>query len=180
MVPVLNRMGIDCAVYGNHDFDFGVGPLIELKNRCNFPWLMSNVRDAASGDQLASGLSSVLIERGGIRIGLLGLVEEEWIATLATLEPDDIVFEDPVECANRLGPRLRAQGADVVIALTHMRGPRDERLARLCGGGSIDLILGGHDHEYEVDRFPSANGKPACFCFGFCCWPAPLKFLRSS
>ena len=64
--------------------------------------LLSNVRDAASGDQLASGLPQLLIEHGGVTIGLLGLVEEEWIATLATLEPEDIVFEDPVACTATL------------------------------------------------------------------------------
>ena len=40
------------------------------------------------------------------------------------------------------------QGADYVIALTHMRMPNDIRLAENVD--SIDLILGGHDHDYEV------------------------------
>ena len=46
MPPVLNAMGIACACYGNHDFDFGVDALLRLKGACDFPWLISNIADA--------------------------------------------------------------------------------------------------------------------------------------
>lgn len=42
------------------------------------------------------------------------------------------------------------QGCDYVIALTHMRTPNDVKLAENCN--NIDLILGGHDHVYEVNK----------------------------
>ena len=42
------------------------------------------------------------------------------------------------------------QGADIVIALTHMRWPNDVRLAECAP--EIDLILGGHDHDYLVKQ----------------------------
>lgn len=45
-------------------------------------------------------------------------------------------------------PGLRAQGAEIVIALTHMREPNDLKLAKNTPAGMIDLILGGHDHFY--------------------------------
>lgn len=73
-----------------------------------------------------------MLEHNGIKIGVIGLVEKEWIATLATMENDDVLFEDFVDCANRLSPQLRAAGADIVIALTHMRLPRDLRLVSGC------------------------------------------------
>ena len=40
MVPVLNAMDVEVAVYGNHDFDFGVDVLEDLASKNNFPWLM--------------------------------------------------------------------------------------------------------------------------------------------
>lgn len=46
------------------------------------------------------------------------------------------------------------QGCDYVIALTHMRTPNDIKLAEQCD--EIDLILGGHDHVYEIKQ---VNGK---------------------
>lgn len=46
MVPILNRLNVDIACVGNHDFDFGVETLDELINETTFPWLISNVVDA--------------------------------------------------------------------------------------------------------------------------------------
>ncbi len=42
------------------------------------------------------------------------------------------------------------QGADYIIALTHMRWPNDRRLASEVD--EIDLVLGGHDHDYNVEQ----------------------------
>lgn len=82
------------------------------------------------------------------QIGCIGLVEEEWLATLATVDPSEVIFQDYVELGTKLSKQLRDEGADLVIALTHMRLHNDTRLAELSSG--IDLILGGHDHHYEV------------------------------
>jgi 5'-nucleotidase len=82
------------------------------------------------------------------QIGCIGLVEEEWLVTLATVDPSEVIFHDYVELGTKLSKQLRDQGADFVIALTHMRLHNDTRLAELSSG--IDLILGGHDHHYEV------------------------------
>ena len=49
MVPILNSLSIDAAVYGNHDFDFGIAQLLKLVHDCNFPWLMSNVFEGSTG-----------------------------------------------------------------------------------------------------------------------------------
>jgi 2',3'-cyclic-nucleotide 2'-phosphodiesterase (5'-nucleotidase family) len=43
---------------------------------------------------------------------------------------------------------LQAEGAEVVIALTHMRVPNDRKLLKEVA--DIDVVLGGHDHHYEV------------------------------
>merc|ERR1719500_137701 len=74
MVPVLNQLGVHCAVYGNHDFDFGLETLECLAGRTEFPWLMSNVIDNETGRPLAEGKMHHIIEREGRKIGLIGLV----------------------------------------------------------------------------------------------------------
>lgn len=84
----------------------------------------------------------------------MGLIEEEWLDTLATVDKSDLEFVDFVECGNTLCKELENQGADIIIALTHMRWPNDIRLAHECRG--IDIILGGHDHDYGVKEI---NGK---------------------
>jgi 5'-nucleotidase len=59
------------------------------------------------------------------------LIEREWLATLSTVSESDVIYQDFCEVASTLGRSLREEhGCDVVIALTHMRAPNDERLAR--------------------------------------------------
>ncbi|KAF2359498.1 Calcineurin-like phosphoesterase domain ApaH type, partial [Trinorchestia longiramus] len=154
MVPVLNKFGVHCSVYGNHDFDFGLDRLIELAGKTDFPWLMSNVVDNETGRPLADGCVTHTICWHGWTIGFVGLVEQEWLDTLATINIEQVTFTDYVEAGNKLAAQLRQQGCDYVIALTHMRTPNDVRLAENVDG--IDLILGGHDHVYELKQ---VNGK---------------------
>ncbi|KAL3859708.1 hypothetical protein ACJMK2_009913 [Sinanodonta woodiana] len=154
MIPILNLLGVHCAVLGNHDFDFGVDHLEDVMTQTNFPWLMSNVYDNLTGFPLARCENKYITEWNGIKIGLIGLVEEEWIATLATLDPEDVTFRDYVDEGRRLAKELKEDGAELVIALTHMRWPNDRRLAESVA--EIDIILAGHDHDYNVEL---VNGK---------------------
>ncbi|KZR97668.1 Uncharacterized protein APZ42_007325, partial [Daphnia magna] len=62
MVPVLNACGIQCAVYGNHDFDFGIEVLMQRAQATTFPWLMSNVIDNETRRPLAEGKCSLVID----------------------------------------------------------------------------------------------------------------------
>ncbi|GMI18964.1 hypothetical protein TeGR_g4904 [Tetraparma gracilis] len=150
MVPVLNASHVDVACMGNHDFDFGIENLESLTRVCDFPWLLSNVKFVPTGRNLAEGESFVVLNRGGRRIGVMGLVEFEWMATLSTIDEEDVEYEPFVDCARRLAKVLREEHhCHSVIALTHMRVPNDEKLA--CEAGDVlDLICAGHDHHYDV------------------------------
>ena len=155
MIKFLNMMNIKAACMGNHDFDFGADHLVKMTGESNFPWMLSNVTDAKTGIRLANGIESLIIEHEGVKIGLMGLIEEEWLATLATISRDEVNYIDYVEVGRRLNTELRAQGVDMVIALTHMRNPNDIRLAQEVP--ELDLILGGHDHDVFST---TVNGVP--------------------
>ena len=67
-----------------------------------------------------------IIEHGGRKIGFIGLAELAWVETLGTIDMDEVVYEDFVECARKYVPILKSEhGCDLVIALTHMRVPND-------------------------------------------------------
>ena len=91
MVKYLNMMGITAACIGNHDFDFGTENLEKLIGESNFPWLLSNVVSKHDGQQLAHGRRTLIVEHEGWKLGFMGLIEQEWLATLATIEPDEVV-----------------------------------------------------------------------------------------
>jgi 2',3'-cyclic-nucleotide 2'-phosphodiesterase (5'-nucleotidase family) len=89
----------------------------------------------------------MLTTSDGIKVGLVGLVEEEWLPTVNRLPPN-LEFRSASETARELSAELRAAGAEIIIALTHQREPNDIRLAYEAQG-AIDVILAGHDHIYK-------------------------------
>ena len=69
-----------------------------------------------------------LCSRWGRKIGLIGLVEKEWLDTLATINPEEVTYTDYVTAGTMLAKELKEQkGCEVVIALTHMRTHNDIR-----------------------------------------------------
>ncbi|KAI1183048.1 Metallo-dependent phosphatase-like protein [Nemania serpens] len=150
MVPLLNNIGTDAAALGNHDLDFGVKKFRHLASKCQFPWLIANVLDPALGDGVPIGnckRTHMITSSNGIKIGLIGLGEREWLATINSLPPD-LIYKSASETARELVPQLRAEGAEIIIAVTHQREPNDNKLAEQTDG-IIDIILGGHDHYYS-------------------------------
>ncbi|KAL8767912.1 MAG: hypothetical protein Q9209_005699 [Squamulea sp. 1 TL-2023] len=163
MVPVLNGMlgkeGRGAACVGNHDLDFGVLQFRHLRSQCTFPWLLANVLDPALGEDVALGdceKTKILESSNGIKIGLIGLAEREWLDTINSLPPN-LIYRSASETAKALIPSLRDQGADIIIALTHAREPSDVKLAEKTPPGLIDLILGGHDHFYGHQKVNGAH-----------------------
>ncbi|KIW04160.1 uncharacterized protein PV09_04967 [Verruconis gallopava] len=151
MVPFLNNIGTDAACIGNHDLDFGVKQFRNLASQCKFPWLLANVLDPELGENvpLANCLPTLMLtSSNGIKVGLIGLAEREWLDTINSLPPN-LIYKSASATAKELAPKLREQGAEIIIALTHQREPNDNKLAENVPEGMLDLVLGGHDHFYN-------------------------------
>ena len=88
----------------------------------------------------------MLTSSTGIKIGVIGLGEREWLATINSLPPN-LIYKSASETAKELVPQLREQGAEIIVCVSHMREPNDNKLADKTDG-LIDIILGGHDHYY--------------------------------
>ncbi|CAI7589947.1 hypothetical protein N7533_009889 [Penicillium manginii] len=150
MVPFLNKVGTDVACVGNHDLDFGVAQFRHLAGQCHFPWLLANVLDPALGDDVPIAnchKTCILTASNGIKIGVIGLGEREWLETINSLPPD-LIYKSASETAKILAPQLREQGAELVVVVSHQREPNDNKLANNLPTGLVDIILGGHDHYY--------------------------------
>ncbi|KAI8388837.1 Metallo-dependent phosphatase-like protein [Radiomyces spectabilis] len=162
MTNVLKLLNINAACIGNHDFDFGLPQLQKLLGNTNFPWLLSNVLDE-TGEPPSPLQRHLILEHpsSGLRIGVIGLVEEEWIQTIPSFPPE-LVYHDFVNVGHQLAKMLKdpegSYKVDLVIALTHMRVPNDIKLGQACST-EIDLILGGHDHFYYVSQGLDIVGK---------------------
>jgi 5'-nucleotidase/UDP-sugar diphosphatase len=150
MVDLFNRIGLQYAALGNHEFDFGPEVLLERLAEAQYTVLGTNVR--LNGEPLPGTVDTAIVEMGPVKIGLFGLTTPD-TAEIASPGPD-IQFLDPVETAVETAAALRAEGAHLVIALTHV--DLDEDFAQL-DAADVDFILGGHNHEIQA-FYDGVNG----------------------
>lgn len=94
--------------------------------------------------------TAMLTSSTGIKIGVIGIVEKEWLDTINSLPPN-LQFLEPAKVVQEQAADLRKEGAEMIIALTHQREPNDIKLAKAVSPGTIDLMVGGHDHFYAHD-----------------------------
>lgn len=142
MVETLNALGVHYAVLGNHEFQYGPEIAATRVKQSNFSWLMANITDSKTGAPVAGALPSALTQWNGIKVGLIGL-GGNWLEDCAI--GADAKYTDHLERGREIAKNLKSQGADIIIALTHMNMRDDELLARAVP--EIDLVLGGHDHD---------------------------------
>ena len=141
MVELMNAIGTDIAVAGNHEYDFGPEAAARNFAASAFPWLGANAL-GADGRPAGGLVATHVIERGGFRIGFFGVITPE-TDVLSSPGPD-IAFAPVMETARTAVADLKAQGAELIVALTHQPISRDRELAAKVGG--IHLVLGGDDH----------------------------------
>lgn len=148
-VETMNVMGYNAGTIGNHEFDFGLDNLARLLRLASFPIVCANYDFTGT---VCEGLVEpyTIIERGGVKIGVFGLSPDP--AGLVSKECyEGVRFFSPIEAADSAVEALREQGCDVVVCLSHLGWKignefNDERLATETSG--IDIILGGHSHDY--------------------------------
>ncbi len=162
MVDLFNAIGVDVAVFGNHEFDFGNDLLEQRIGDSEFPWLATNVA-GADGNPFGGGQALWTQAVGDFTVGFFGLLTPE-TETLSSTGAG-VSFAPFIESATAAVAALKEQGADVVIALTHLEISEDRELAASVDG--IDVILGGHDHDpitfYENGVLIQKSGTDAQF-----------------
>lgn len=159
IIRLMNRLGYDAATLGNHEFDHGQAHLGGIIDSMDFAVVCANLKsDTCTFPQLPP---YAIIKRGGIRIGLVGVVTNYegpghpagHASSFAGLE-----FPDPQAMAAKYAEELRSQ-VDVLVLVSHMGDDRDEEFllssvdhANKGGkdkkvGSLYDVVIGGHTHE---------------------------------
>ncbi|HVG35159.1 MAG TPA: bifunctional UDP-sugar hydrolase/5'-nucleotidase, partial [Pyrinomonadaceae bacterium] len=141
MIDAWNNIGLDYATLGNHEFDFGPDELLKRMKESRFQWIAANVQDK-DGKSFGGMPPFVIREMDGIKLGIFGILLPE---TTTTSRPGpDVKILGSCETARRVVPQMRAAGAQIIVALTHLSMREDKELARCVP--EIDLIVGGHEH----------------------------------
>ncbi|MFO1372667.1 MAG: bifunctional UDP-sugar hydrolase/5'-nucleotidase, partial [Candidatus Competibacteraceae bacterium] len=147
-------MGVDAAVMGNHELDYGQDIFRKLLERARFPVLSANVQAEPKPFPLQPYV--ILHPKHGPRVAVLGLTTTELTTTTHPRNAVGLSVDDPVVVAKRLMPQLKAQ-AELVVVLSHLGIADDQRLARDVMG--VDLVVGGHNHNVYASPVIT-NGVP--------------------
>lgn len=151
MVQAVALTGTDAMTLGNHEFDRGEEFLLSCIGEAPYPILCANIRMKESGEPIPGTKPWVLLERQGVKIGVLGLTTEytPYMVTASSFA----AFEacSCTEAAREYIPKMRAAGAEVVIILAHIPFYVDEKggisgeLAELLLQiPEAEVCIGGH------------------------------------
>jgi 2',3'-cyclic-nucleotide 2'-phosphodiesterase (5'-nucleotidase family) len=136
-LEAMNSMGYDAMTLGQSDFILGMDLLKKREAEAKFPFLAANLVNTADNKPVFKAY--VILERQGIRVGIIGLTETKGVPGQSL--PDKTALLDPVETARRYVGELRSQ-VDLLIVLSHLGIEDDTALAKAVPG--IDVIVGGN------------------------------------
>ena len=143
MIALTNAIGVNVAVLGNHEFDFGLPVLTQRVAESRYKWLGSNVL-GPDGKPIAGAVEHCVLRFGTFKVGLFGVLTPE-TKELTSLDPG-IRITEVIPVAREWTRTLRElHQVDMVLVLTHLTMAEDLALARAVPG--IDVMLGGHDHD---------------------------------
>ncbi|WP_066628029.1 bifunctional metallophosphatase/5'-nucleotidase [Labilibacter marinus] len=147
MIDLMNKINVDLAVIGNHEFDYGQTILNQRIAQAEFPFICANI-DATSGILNQPEAYKVLKSKEGFEIVTLGLietgtkVEEKYIPST---HPDKVLGCEFPYYKTEIKKYTHLKEKDnLFIILSHLGIGSDETLAN--DNPEIDLIIGGHSH----------------------------------
>ncbi|MDE7411982.1 MAG: bifunctional metallophosphatase/5'-nucleotidase [Paramuribaculum sp.] len=168
---VMNEMGYDIQILGNHEFDNGIEWIADYWKGVNATKLATNYN--LQGTPLDSmAVAYEIVKAGDRRIGFFAI----------NLDPNDIILDekfgdikylDPVKAANSLAWYLKnVKNVDKVVAITHIGYANENDLFNdrdlIKATDNIDILIGGHSHtaifpygnkdEIVKPYYPNASG----------------------
>lgn len=162
-VELVNALGYDVVTLGNHEFDDGIEHLGRRLAGLKCPVVCSNY-DFSQFELGKYVKPYVVLKRGGMRIGIFGMLTDITKVVERTIA-DRLPKFDDVETADRWASYLKNEKkCDIVIALTHLgienEDFMDQDLVRATR--NIDLVVGGHSHTFikNIVYENNIDGKP--------------------
>ncbi|MDF2935162.1 MAG: hypothetical protein K0Q90_535 [Paenibacillaceae bacterium] len=176
VVEVMEEMGFDVGVVGNHEFDEGTQELLRMVNGGahpkgdpnydgqNFPLLAANVVYKNGVNQGKPVLDPYVIKQvEGVPVGFIGVVTQETPNIVMPAGIQDLSFIDPAAAVNQAAAELKAQGVKAIVVLAHMSASgKDEDVSgeavdlAKAVDDEVDVIFAAHNHALVTGE---ADGK---------------------
>lgn len=140
----LNMLPVDAQTIGNHEFDHDIEGIVPYLEISNTPTVIANIDDSLEPTFQGKYTKSMVIEKYDRKIGVIGAI----LRTTNTIaKTGNLIFTNEAEAVSEEAERLKNEGVDIIIVLSHCGLDRDQEIAQL-GGPNIDLIVGGHSHSF--------------------------------
>ena len=143
ILGMMSNAGYEILALGNHEFDKGTKTLADALTNTKFTTLCSDLNVSASA--LKGKCKTTLIkDMAGVKVGFFSLITE---SLLDASSAKGIAFKGSnVAVAQKMIKRLKQEGANVIVLVSHIGYKKDVALAKQVKG--IDVIFGGHSHSY--------------------------------
>ncbi len=147
MIDLMNKVGFDVSVIGNHEFDYGETILKDRFQQSQFEWVCANVDMNNTGIPQPNEYKTIL--KNDIKITFLGLVETngkegDIIPLTHPWRVKNITFQKYQDVIVNYSQVKENEQSDLFIALTHLGESVDYNIANEYP--FFDLIIGGHSH----------------------------------
>lgn len=151
----LNMLPHDALTLGNHEFDDKIAGVVPFLENMNAPFVVANIDDSEEPSIQGKYNKSIVIERGGRKIGILGYVLHTFYELSST---GKLKFLNETEAVTEEAAKLKSQGVDIIIALSHAGLDVDREVAAAVP--DIDIIVGGHSHSFLYTGTPPSGDYP--------------------
>ena len=158
----MNELDFVSMTLGNHEYDWGEEHITANVALAEFPFLAINIYERDTNERVDYVQSSVLVERGGMKIGIIGAIGDCY-SSISGDKVEEVYFKTGAaltELVKAESEKLRAEGADYIVYSIHggfgsnssasmvqtssLRGYYDASLSK---DGYVDLVFEGHTHK---------------------------------
>ena len=184
LIQSYNEMGYGVVNVGEKDLMMGLKFLSDVSQKARFPFVSANLVDKKTGKVIFKPY--VIKEIAGLKIGIIGLLDEQFTTTLQEKDPGLTILE-PISTSKAITKSLR-ENCDLIVVLSQLGESKDKKLAK--ENPQIDLILGGGGeskravtervHEVPIYRLEPRGGYLGRMDYSFVDTKKPIKFLISS
>ena len=150
VTEAMNDIGFDAMTIGNHEFDWGTGDIFDNQDIADFPLLGANVMEYPNTNVKSSvGERFAIIERGFLKIGVIGVIGQDQITSISSRIMQDLYFADPTPIVKSISQELRNEhNVDIVVLSIH--AGQEEVHYSIPQGKYADAVFCSHTHQVET------------------------------
>ena len=160
IVKIMNYVGYDAVVLGNHEFDYGVPQMFNITDSLNAPVLCANLKNVQTDEYPYPAYH--IVSYGDVDIAYIGFTTttSSTVTGLSDAQGSplySLMREDFYTNAQNFIDEARGKGADYVIALAHLgdsqKGIHPNSTGLIANTTGVDAVIDGHDHHVIEEQF---------------------------